>query len=251
MIRFLLMKDPAFASMTGNRGCLPLHIASVNFSLEAISILFDAYPEAVNAKDDDGETPLDWLQSRIAQDLQHPVHRQQHQRRSELVNFFDTQMLYAHQAQNANEVTIVDGIGYLPLLHHALWRNASLGAVKLLLKANPSATRVGDNLGALPTAPCLKYGSAEVVQLLANHDNGLLLHRCDDSMNFLIHHAVWEATVRWCNFFWDGAPRRPRNPTRTRNSPSFYCARPPTWIGSAQNQLKPSGSCCGPTRKLY
>mmetsp|Transcript_14980 Transcript_14980/g.25526 ORF Transcript_14980/g.25526 Transcript_14980/m.25526 type:complete len:163 (+) Transcript_14980:472-960(+) len=60
--------------------------------------------------------------------------------------------------------------GRLPL-HIALYKNASLGSIKLLVKGNPSAVQSPDNRGVLPLhVACEDHDSPRVVQYLLGLD---------------------------------------------------------------------------------
>ena len=68
-----------------------------------------------------------------------------------------------------------DGEGSLPL-HRALNNNATLGAVKLLVKGNPDALKVANHRGSLPLHIACEFSSVKVVQfLLELNGNGSCL----------------------------------------------------------------------------
>ena len=106
----------------------------------------------------------------------------------EVVEFLETQLAYAHKAQDTSRMYALDCNGWLPL-HHALRDNATLGAIiKLLVKGNRSALTVIDNLGATPLHIACTYSSAGVVEYLLEVDDRLL-HHCDQKKNSVLHNA--------------------------------------------------------------
>jgi hypothetical protein len=71
----------------------------------------------------------------------------------DLVDFLERQMVYASKALDLIIMNTLDNNGWLPL-HQALFDNASLGAIKLLVKGNTTALRVIDKK-IFPSAYCL------------------------------------------------------------------------------------------------
>ena len=119
-IEFLLKFDPDAASkeVTGGTRCLPLHSACKRSDLSTVQLLYDAYPEAILISDEDGNTPVDIAQRNGNQ----PV-----------MEFLQTQLVYARQAQDMTAMTTVDENGQL-LLHRSLKDNASLKKVLHLVR---------------------------------------------------------------------------------------------------------------------
>ena len=75
------------------------------------------------------------------------------------------------------------------LLHHATCDNrASLGAIKLIVKANPTAALVRDSNELLPIHLACCLSTSDVVQYLVELDQSVLEDR-DDSGNNLLHIA--------------------------------------------------------------
>ena len=66
--------------------------------------------------------------------------------------------------------------------------NASLGAIKLLVKGNPSALRVVDNKVSFPLHIACEFNSADVVQFLLELDDDFLNH-CDSNKDSTLHYA--------------------------------------------------------------
>ena len=170
IIRYLLAKDPECASKTGSTANrLPFHwVASEADSLESLRLLFDAYPEAIDIRDGMGNNPLDLA-------------------RGALVDFLEEQLAYARKAEDHRVMTTTDEKGWLPL-HHALQSGACLGAIKLLIKGNPSALRVVGNNWVLPLHIACEFSSVGVLQ----HITGLSaasLHTRDLEGNSPLHYA--------------------------------------------------------------
>ena len=72
----------------------------------------------------------------------------------DLVDFLERQMGYASKALDLIIMNTLDNNGWLPL-HQALFDNASLGAIKLLVKGNTTALRVIRQEIIFPSAYCL------------------------------------------------------------------------------------------------
>ena len=184
----LLKFDPNAASKKTNDGSrrLPLHIAcgAYNTNLSSIQVLYDAYPEAILARDRDGEVPLD---------------RARFEENQPAIDFLQTQLLYDRQAQDVTAMTTLDDNGWLPL-HRALKDNAPLGSIKLLMRANPAALNVADQKGAYPLHIACKFSqvkggyiarkfsSVKVVKYLVELA-GYSLNNVDTKNNSPLHYA--------------------------------------------------------------
>ena len=102
-IELLLKYDPDAALREVNDGTreLPLHLAcDYNTNLSSIQVLYDAYPEAIHARDGNGDTPLDLAREEGNQPE---------------MEFLQTQIVYARQAQDMTAMTTIDENGWLPL----------------------------------------------------------------------------------------------------------------------------------------
>ena len=84
-------------------------------------------------------------------------------------------------------MTTVDDNGWLPL-HCALKNNASLGSIKLLMRANPAAVQVSDQNGVYPVHIACKFSSLKVVKYLVELA-GDALNDVDAKNNSLLHYA--------------------------------------------------------------
>jgi ankyrin repeat protein len=156
---------------------LPLHLVCGCESpdLDVARVLFDAYPEAIICTTaSGGDTPLDIARYNSAAE--------------DLVPFLETQMAYARLARNVSALSTLDANDWLPL-HHAL-HDATLGAIKLLVKGNPSATRVIDRDGKLPLHIACEFSTLDVVKFLLDSDsNDTSLTRLDVNSNSPLHYA--------------------------------------------------------------
>ena len=174
-IEILLKYDPAAASKETDDGSrqLPLHLACAvyNPNLSSIQLLYDAYPDAILARNRGGRTPLDLGEGN------QPV----------IEEFLQTPLVYARQAQDMAAMTTVDDNGWLPL-HRALRENASLGSIKLLMRANPAAVQVSDQNGAYPVHIACEFSSVKVVKYLVELA-GDTLNNVDANKDSPLHYA--------------------------------------------------------------
>ena len=92
--------------------------------------------------------------------------------------------------------------GCLPL-HHALFNQASLGAIKLLVQANPFALRVADHQLSFPLhIACENSTSTEIVQYLLEA-NDSCLDNCDSKKNSAFHYACREGNCDVIKYLLD------------------------------------------------
>ena len=175
-IELLTKFDPDAASKEVNDGGrqLPLHLTSYNnTNISSIQALYDAYPEAILARDEHGDTPLDDARSAENQPA---------------MEFLQTQLVYARQAQDMAAVTTVDEHGWLPL-HRALKDDAPLGSIKLLIRGNRAALQVADQNGAHPLHIACKFSSVKVVKYLVELADVDTLNNVDAKNNSPLHYA--------------------------------------------------------------
>ena len=174
-IELLFKHDPDAASKETNDGTrqLPLHLAcSYNTNLSSIQVLYDAYPDNILARTDNGRTPLDLAR----EEKNHPA-----------IEFLQTQLVYARQARDMTVMTTVDENGQL-LLHRALKNNTSLGSIKLLVRGNRAALQVADRNGIYPLHIACLFNSLKVVKYLVELA-GDTLNRCDANEDSPLHYA--------------------------------------------------------------
>ena len=180
VILFLLRHDSDGASRAvsnhgrmAEAGCLPLHLASKRTSqddLSAIRVLFDAYPEAICITDGRGLLPAN-----LARKYSGNPH-------SNVIFFLDSRLSEAQKATDGRAMT-PDRDGCIAL-HYA----GTLGAVKLLLKANPAAVRAINNKGQLPVHTVCEFGTVGAVRYLVDSFEGCL-NLCDARNDSPLHHA--------------------------------------------------------------
>ena len=174
IIEILLKYDPDAASKEANDEYLqlPLHLACSydgTTCLSSVQILYDAYPEAILARNEEGNIPLD-----VA-------------RNQQVIEFLQTQLEYARQARNSTAMATVDEDGWLPL-HWALKGDALLGSIKLLTRANPAAVQVADQNEAYPLHMACEFSSAKVVKYLVELA-GYTLNNVDVNEDSPLHYA--------------------------------------------------------------
>jgi len=197
-IELLLKHDPDAASkMTieseDSIKQLPLHIAIraaehhnaidgiISNDLKAVQVLYDAYPEAINIRDGDGDTPLD-------------IARGEGMNREDIVDFLQMQVAYAQQAQDTTALSTPDEEGYLPLHRALLQGNASLGSIKLLVRGNTEALQLADQKGVLPLHTACRKATADIVKFLVDsYNNGLDV--CDINQDYPLHYACRAANL--------------------------------------------------------
>jgi len=193
-VQFLLLHDPECLSkpivsdfrgdqyMQGN-GALPLHIVCSNGDLTDIQLLFDLYPEAILVRNWREQLPIDIIREKLVP----PYTDKYGERIQKLINFLSPQMTYAWRARDENDMrTPVNGM--LPL-HNAIRKNAPLGTIKLLVKGNPEAINISDNINSmLPLGIASEVNTVGVVNYLAELVPDCL-NSCDMNKNFLLHHA--------------------------------------------------------------
>ena len=148
-----------------------LHIYS---NLSSIQVLYDAYPDAIFASDSGGDTPLDLARS---EEGNQPA-----------IDFLQTQLVYARQAQDMTAMTTVDENGWLPL-HRALKDNASLGSIKLLVNGKSSCSEGSRSEWSIyPLHIACKFSSVKVVKYLVELA-GDTLNNVDANNNSPLHYA--------------------------------------------------------------
>jgi len=172
IIELLLKYDPDAATKKTTQSLnLPLHVTcgeSLKKQLDVAEVLFDSYPQAINAHNCEEKTPY----------------------LSKIVNFLLAQQGYDQKAKDTKVMHTPDENGWLPL-HHALKDNTPLGSIKLLLKGNPLALRVITNIGALPIHIACEFSPVRVVKYLVEEldVNERLLEHCDINKDSILHYA--------------------------------------------------------------
>ena len=104
-----------------------------------------------------------------------------------LLDFLQSQLVYARQAQDMTAMTTDDNNGWLPL-HRALKDNVPLGSIKLLVIGNPGALNVADRKGAYTIHIACKFSSVKVVKYLVDLDRDSM-NNVDAKNNSPLHYA--------------------------------------------------------------
>ena len=104
-----------------------------------------------------------------------------------LLDFLQSQLVYARQAQDMTAMTTDDNNGWLPL-HRALKDNVPLGSIKLLVIGNPGALNVADRKGAYTIHIACKFSSVKVVKYLVDLDRDSM-NNVDAKNNSQLHYA--------------------------------------------------------------
>ena len=154
VVRFLLEKDASLATLPDNDKMLPLHVACHYLnedSFERIQALFDAFPEAINARaGGDNKLPIDFVDG-----TSYP----------ETNIFLENQMTYYRLSQNNEAVSTPDELGNLAL-HRAIENGAAVGAIKLLVKGFSGALRILNGEGDSALHLACKSGHYTAVSYL-------------------------------------------------------------------------------------
>eukprot|EP00984_Skeletonema_dohrnii_P027389 scaffold16924_cov90-Skeletonema_dohrnii-CCMP3373.AAC.1 len=160
VVKFLLSFNPSVASQTANGTttrysliytCLETNVSNLNAGLEVIKLLYNAYPEAIVNAEEIFRRGID-ISNFFVDDVNY---------------FLIDQLRYATQASNLQLVRTQDGNGMLPL-HLALLEGAPLGAVKLLVQADPSTIQTPDSDGSLPLHIAASYECPDVIKYLVD-----------------------------------------------------------------------------------
>ena len=177
-LQFILKHDPEGASRDAS-GELPLFLACCprDENLDAVKLLFDAYPEAI-----DSTIRGEALVKKVVRSWGE---------KSKYGSFLQTQLAYDRLSRDYDAMTTQEPNGWLPL-HRALHDNASLGAVKLLARGNHAALQVADHQGSLPLHIACKAGSVDVIRYLAEIDGSASLYIADGRKNYPLHIAARE-----------------------------------------------------------
>jgi len=176
-IELLLTHDPDAASKKTNNESFPLHLACGSYQgcLEVVKALFDAFPQAINVCDREGQTPFELASNLKTLDL-------------EIINFLEAQLAYAREAKDTTVMTTPDEIGWLPL-HHALKDAASLGSIKLFVTGNTAALQVADPKGVYPLHIACEFSSVKIVKYLIGELDGISMDQLDINKDTPLHYA--------------------------------------------------------------
>ena len=128
VVRALLDTYPQGAQAVDNIGCLPLHVAARNQTVEVVRALLDTYPQGAQMTNNHGRLPLHEAAC--------------HEALVEVIRV----LLDAHP-QGAQIAS--NEYGWLPL-HTAARFGAPLEVVRALLDAHPQGAQAADNKGLFP-----------------------------------------------------------------------------------------------------
>lgn len=191
ILRFLLERHPDNASEpvtagvddwgdADEEGRLPLHLACIRrLDLDSLKIIFNAYPEAINIKDGQGNIPSRYLS-----------------RRGKRKSFMSRQLDNAIMAKDMEVMTTHDGNDMLPL-HTALCSNECLGGIKLLVKGYPGALLQRDDVeygGLYPLHFACRFGSIDNIKYLLKEEESVVSKRTHDGK--LPVHILCEADCK-------------------------------------------------------
>ena len=155
-----------------------------------VKYLFEIFPESINVIGSNGATPIQCVSVPTEEEISEcddALEREILMLIKDLVDFLERQMGYASKALDLIIMNTLDTNGWLPL-QQALRDNASLGAIKLLVKGNTTALRVIDKKLSFPLHIACEFSSTEVVQLLLELDDTLLDQR-DKNQDSTLHYA--------------------------------------------------------------
>ena len=178
----ILETHPNVVTAKGPYGSLPLHLALCRISI--VKLLFDAYPEAIYVTNNFGLTPFDYARTTS---------------QSDVVSFFETQLEFARQAR---VVVTPDENGQLPI-HRVLQNlNASSGALKLMVAANPESACVPDNQGYIPLHVACQVGNFSAFKYLTEL-NEASLKTGDAKGDLALHIACREGMCAIANYIME------------------------------------------------
>jgi len=197
IVELILKYDPDAASKASRHTTqsilyLPLHWAcAYNIHADNVKVaaaLFDAYPQAIDIRNGGGKTPLDLAREKVTRHRRDP-------NESKVVNFLLTQQAYARQAQDIKAKTTIDEDDWLSLCC-ALKDNASLGSIKLLVRA----LRYVGHTDSLPLNTACEFCSVKVVRYLVEVES---LSEDRLASMHLVHSACRSANLEVIKYFLD------------------------------------------------
>jgi len=140
----LLRRNGADPHFRNHHGRIPLHIAANSGKFDVVRILIEYNPAYINARDEEGLTPLHWAAR----------------------NCFDDGSVLELLLEHGADVNVQDQNGMTPL-HEASY-NYALEAVRLLLEYGADV-EVKNNSGETALQVAADEGYDEVVELLQEH----------------------------------------------------------------------------------
>ena len=186
---------------------LPLHYyvaRKANVDIDMIKMLIEAYPQAMQAVDGVGFTPLHAIVSSEKEDINNILHI----------------IKYLIEVEPSC-VRTVDEFERTPLLLASCNTNITLDAVQLLYNAWPESIRIpSESIGYLPLhylCQNIKLGEAasiDILQFMVDADPGLVREMGDDEL-LPIHHAIYGKSTSFCQVLIDIYPESLRVGTRS------------------------------------
>jgi len=187
--KFLLKVDPDCAAIalptgSGYAGYLPMHLAVVRFALlEAVKLLFDAYPAAIYAKEASsrgGVTPVN------------------------LINVRNTTVDFLQRQENDISRFRKNDTAFP--LHQAVQNNVTLGVFKFLVERYPWRVQLErDNEGKTTLHLACKYGNIGIMQYLIQDSNDAI-SVSDADGNYPLHLACREGYCEVVNYLLEVKP---------------------------------------------
>ena len=188
LTQFLLQYDQGAVTKQNISGQLPLHLAiGSGRGMDIVKFLFDAYPEAIYIEWS-GCTPLE-LAREMQVEGEVPL-------TEEIISYFEHQLEFVRQSEEYPTLRINGQL----LIHRGLHDGElSLGAIKLMVKANPAIVNAADNRGDTPLIIALNCGKNDIAKYLITVD-AECLSRSDSRGNFLLHHVCSAGNCDIVNF---------------------------------------------------
>ena len=207
LINILLSEDPSLASEKTHdeKPRLALHILCSNEYpdedvAQGVKLLYDAYPEAIHIISEPEPrqrlrgfnearfSPLGIAKRAARKAKERQVEWYQVRTSEAVVSFLETQQPYADKIRDFQCMTTLDQCGWLPF-HHALQEHASLGTIKIMLKANPCALQVANFQLSFPLHIACEFSTIGVAKYLVELGTKRTLNHIDSNGDSPLHYA--------------------------------------------------------------
>jgi ankyrin repeat protein len=159
----MLHHDQGVVSKPTMTDGLALHLACRRRrqTLDVVKLVYNAYPQAMHTHNNDGETPLDILESVDMMSTPRDICENVDVMR----RFLEAQLEWERQAR---EQTQPDEQGQLPIHRFLQSPDVPLGTAKLMISANPESAKACDSKGFIPLHYACKFGHVDVVKILVD-----------------------------------------------------------------------------------